>query len=191
MDLSPPAPRAIRIAAVEQFDEPRFSELAERIFGDNARRALLDTLIGAEERERATGLRGNLPQPARLRIGAFDGADLVGWTTGWFEPGGLFYVANSAVLPEYRRRGIYSALVTAMREQVAARGGFVIHSKHRADNNPVLIAKLRLGFVIHGMEFSEELGLLVKLICHLNPGRAELYAQRIGMLERPAPDRPA
>ncbi|TFW08948.1 GNAT family N-acetyltransferase [Oxalobacteraceae bacterium OM1] len=179
------AQHAIRIALVDTFEEPAFTQLAEGLFGDQARRELLGRLIPGEA-ERAAPLRAGLPQPERVRIGAFDGDALVGWTSGWFEPGGMFYVTNSAVLPAYRRQGVYSRLVEALREHVTARGCHLIHSKHRADNNAVIIAKLKLGFVIFGMEYETELGMLIKMVYHVQPERRALHAERIGML---APER--
>jgi ribosomal protein S18 acetylase RimI-like enzyme len=175
----------IRVAIVELFSEPEFTEAAERIFGDAARKVLMEAHVGSKEMQRIAALRKSLPPPPRLRIGAFDGDRLVGWTSGWHEPGGVFYVTNSAVLPEYRRQGIYTRLARAITEEAALRGCHSVYSKHIATNNAVLIAKLRLGFVITGMEFSEELGLLVRLSYAVSPGRSRLFAERTSPLKAP------
>lgn len=175
----------IHVTAVDLFSEPEFTEAAERIFGDGARKVLMETHVGSEEMKRIAALRTSLPPPARLRIGAFDADRLVGWTSGWHEPGGVFYVTNSAVLPEYRRRGIYTRLARAITEEAALRGCHTVYSKHIATNNAVIIAKLRLGFVITGMEFSEELGLLVRLSYAVSPGRARLFKERTSPLKAP------
>jgi ribosomal protein S18 acetylase RimI-like enzyme len=168
------------IEVVERFEEPLFLELAERVFGDRSRRELIAGMPSPEEQARADALRQDLPRQQRVRIGAFAQGALIGWTQGWFESSGAFYVSNSAVLPEYRRHGVYAALALALREHVAARGCNVIHSTPRATPNAVLIAKLKLGVVIAGMEYTEELGMLVKLVCHLYPERAAMYGSRIG-----------
>ncbi|NEX63485.1 GNAT family N-acetyltransferase [Noviherbaspirillum galbum] len=170
----------IRIAVVPQFDEPAFTETVERLFGDLARRSLLRSQLGDDAFARADALRDSLPAPERLRVGAFDGDTLVGWSMGWYERGGAFYVANSAVLPAHRRRGVYSRLARAVLDEAAARGCHTVYSRHLSTNNPVLIAKLRLGFVITGMEFSEELGSLVRMSFFLTPERARLHAERSG-----------
>lgn len=172
----------IRIVMVDRFNEPDFTAAAERIFGETTRRALMEACVGGEELQRIDALRKSLPSPERIRIGAFDGDILAGWTTGWHEPGGVFYVTNSAVLPEYRRSGIYTRLAIAINEEAARRGCHTVTSKHVATNNAVLIAKLRLGFVISGMEFSEELGLLVRLSYTVSAARSRLYAERTGSL---------
>jgi ribosomal protein S18 acetylase RimI-like enzyme len=175
----------IRIATVDLFSEPEFTEAAERIFGDAARKVIMEAHVGRKEMQRIAGLRKSLPPPPRLRIGAFDGDRLIGWTSGWHEPGGVFYVTNSAVRPEYRRQGIYTRLARAITDEAAQRGCHTVYSKHIATNNAVLIAKLRLGFVITGMEFSEELGLLVRLSHAVSPGRSRLFAERTGPLKAP------
>ncbi|MGE5095399.1 MAG: GNAT family N-acetyltransferase [Betaproteobacteria bacterium] len=159
-----------RIATVERFEEPLFTQLSSTVFGDQARaRALLELAQPVE-----------LSQPTMLRIGAFENDTLVGWTYGWFERSGTYYMANSAVLPEHRRKGIYSALVRRAVEAAAERGTSVVRSRHVAANNAVLIAKLKLGFVITGSEFSEEFGLLIRLSYFCDDARRQLFCDRAG-----------
>ena len=62
------------------------------------------------------------------------------------------------------------------------RGGITISSQHVATNNAVLIAKLRLGYVIAGTEYVDAMGLLVRLVLHLTAQRSALFAARTGML---------
>ncbi len=66
------------------------------------------------------------------------------------------------------------------------RGGLLISSQHVATNNAVLIAKLRLGYVIAGTEYVEQMGLLVRLVLQLSPHRSALLASRTGTLQPPA-----
>ena len=60
--------------------------------------------------------------------------------------------------------------------------GITIGSQHVATNNAVLIAKLKLGYVIAGTEYVDAMGLLVRLVLHLTVERAVLFAARTGML---------
>jgi hypothetical protein len=46
----------------------------------------------------------------------------------------------------------------------------------------VLIAKLKLGYVICGVDFVESMGLLVHLTLHLDPERKALFTTRTGTL---------
>jgi hypothetical protein len=68
---------------------------------------------------------------------------------------------------------------------VRQRGGIAISSQHVATNNAVLIAKLKLGYVIAGTEYVDQMGLLVRLVLHLEPSRQALFAERTGMLTPP------
>lgn len=174
MPLSP----SLQIRVVSQFEEPTFTQLAEQIFGDQSRHQLLIQRMPPQEQDGIHQLRSTLPPRERVRVGAFEGENLVGWCHGWFDGPAQFYMANSAVLPEYRRQGVYSALVKVMVEEVSRRGVSKIFSHHVATNNPVLIAKLKLGFVFSGMSFSEEMGVLVQLTYFVYPQRLDLYQQR-------------
>jgi GNAT superfamily N-acetyltransferase len=177
----------IEIRQVETFDEAAMAVLAGPIFGDAARQQYLAGLIGPEAEARHKTLRAGLPKPERIRMAAFDGERFVGCSSGWFEFGGNFYIGLSAVDPAYRRQGIYSRLLRAMELAVRDRGGLLISSQHVATNSPVLIAKLKLGYVIAGTEYVEPMGLLVRLVLHLAPERRALFEQRTGTLVPPPP----
>ena len=170
------------IRQVDIFDDAALQAIAEPIFGDAARQQYLKELIGPEAAERHAALRQSLPKAERIRIGAFDGERLVGYSQGWFEPGGNFYIGSSAVDPDHRRQGVYTRLLNAVEQAVRERGGISISSQHVATNNAVLIAKLKLGYVIAGTEFSDAMGLLVRLVLQLTVERAALFAARTGML---------
>jgi ribosomal protein S18 acetylase RimI-like enzyme len=172
----------IDIRQVDTFDEAALKGIAEPIFGDAARQQHLKELIGPEAAERHAALRQSLPKADRIRIGAFDGDRLIGYSQGWFEPGGGFYIGSSAVDADYRRQGLYTQLLKAIEQTVRERGGISISSQHVATNNAVLIAKLKLGYVIAGTEYVDAMGLLVRLLLNLTAQRAALFAARTGML---------
>ena len=172
----------VEIRPVEIFDEAAFAALIEPIFGNAAREQHLRGLIGAEADDRHAALRKSLPKPERIRLGAFDGERLVGLTNGWFVVGGDFYIGLSAVDPAYRRQGLYTRLLNTLEQLVRERGGLLISSQHVATNNAVLIAKLKLGYVIAGTEYVDQMGLLVRLVLHLAPERKALFASRTGTL---------
>ena len=171
---------AYKIVAVDRFEEPGFTELAESVFRDADRRerALLD--LHEAERETADRAPERGAFGPTLRLGAYSGNELVGWTFGWFQRGRGFYMANSAVLPEFRRRSVYSSLVKATIESTARDGAISVRSRHVAGNNAVLIAKLKLGFHITGSEYSEELGLLIRLCYVISDERRKLFVERAG-----------
>jgi ribosomal protein S18 acetylase RimI-like enzyme len=182
----PPVAAAIEVRRVELFDEAALAALTEPIFGDAARQQYFESLDGPEITARQKALRASLPKPERIRVGAFDGERLVGASSGWFERGTSFYIGMSAVDPAYRRQGLYTRLLNEMEQAVRERGGATISSNHVATNNAVLIAKLKLGYVISGLEFLESMGLLVRLVLYLTPERQALFALRSGTLRPPA-----
>jgi hypothetical protein len=52
-------------------------------------------------------------------------------------------------------------------------------SRHRADNNAVIVPKLRAGWVIAGFEVAPRFGLLVHLRRYLLDGFARAFAYRV------------
>jgi GNAT superfamily N-acetyltransferase len=172
----------VEIRQVETFDDAAFKALIEPIFGNEARERHMRELVGAEVDDRNKALRAALPKPERIRLGAFDGDRLIGCSSGWFEFGGNFYIGLSAVEPAYRQQGIYTRLLGTIEQAVRERGGLLISSQHVATNNAVLIAKLKLGYAIAGVEYVEQMGLLVRLVLQLTPERRALFAARTGTL---------
>jgi GNAT superfamily N-acetyltransferase len=112
----------------------------------------------------------------------FDGKKLAGWTAGFQTNPNEFYMMSSAVLPKYRRKGNYTKLLKTVLDEAKKRGFQLVTSNHLATNNPVLIAKLKLGFSISGMEVSDQMGVLLKLTYSFNPLRAEILKYRTGEL---------
>ena len=166
-----------RIVRVEAFDEPLFTQLCDVVFPQASAASERFGALAQEELAGRTRLK-DLHSHLMVRIGAFEGDKLVAWSVGWFEREGAFYMANSAVLPEQRRKGVYSALVRRAIEEAAAGGAIVVRSRHMAANNAVLIAKMKLGFIITGAEFSEEYGFLVRMTYFLREERRKLFLGR-------------
>jgi L-amino acid N-acyltransferase YncA len=91
-----------------------------------------------------------------------------------------YYMSNSAILPEYRRKGYYSLLARGIVEEVTRRGYHKIKSRHYPTNNAVIIAKLKLGFVITGFQLSANFGTLVELEWNAKKEIQELMHFRCG-----------
>jgi GNAT superfamily N-acetyltransferase len=171
---------SIELRAVEQFPEPMFTDMVDRLLHEPDR-ALVSQRFFGQASVPATPTRAQ-----QIRVGAFAGQRLVGWSHAFLQHGGTLCVSNSGVEPECRRQGIYTRLVAAMEEEARALGCIRIESHHRAANTAVLIAKLRLEYLIVGTEFSSEMGVLVKLSKQLRPGRAALFQARAGTVEAAA-----
>lgn len=184
-------PQEITIRSVDRFEEPAFTELVDAILHDPDRRAVAERWFGGATA--AAPARAGLHQ---VRVGAFEGELLVGWSHAWLLPGGVLHVGNSGVQPQRRRRSVYTRLVAAIEDEARALGCLRVESQHRAGNSAVLIAKLKAGYTIVGTEFSAEMGLLLKMCKQLEPRRDAVFRARLGTLEGvvrsfgPGPARP-
>lgn len=170
----------IELREVYRFDEPEFSHLVQTLFiGDLP--VVPESAWLSEAEVRASHELGRvLGKVFALRIGAYQGDRLVGWSHGFQDGSDSFLMSSSAVLPAYRRRGLYTKLVGAVLERTRAVGFQIIHSKHGLNNNPVLIAKLKIGFTIAGLEISDLHGALVHLRYLLNERPAAIAEMQVG-----------
>jgi len=169
--------QSIDIRYTEKFPEPQFSFLQKIVFSDIQQfSSELESVLNSERTDSALPTREAFP---KYRLGAYDGEMLVGWTFGWMERDNTFYIANSGILPAYRRRGIYTSLLNAVREHALAQGAWCIRSHHSVVNNPVIIAKLRAGFYVAGLSQSAQMGTLVELILHLSSKRGDMFRTRV------------
>ncbi|MEN9827227.1 MAG: hypothetical protein RI953_2972 [Pseudomonadota bacterium] len=104
----------------------------------------------------------------------------IGWHYGHQDGPTCYYMCNSAVLPQHRRQGYYSWLAKSVMEEVTRRGYHRIKSRHYPTNNPVIIAKLKLGFVVTGLQLSSNFGTLLELEWNANQAMADLMKFRCG-----------
>jgi ribosomal protein S18 acetylase RimI-like enzyme len=166
----------IAFRVVGKFPEPEISALIDAAFADYEPSALLADVADAEAATRPGALGG--ADEGELRIGAFRGDSLVGWTFARPEGGSLLCMINSGVAPEARRQGVYSELARRVIEHARSHGYVAILSRHTADNNAVIVAKLKLGFFVSGFEYSEVYGPLVRLTFLVGALRRALYRTR-------------
>ena len=171
-----PAPNVV-IRFVEKFPEPAFQKLQREIFAPlEICSSEFTSAVEAQPLARST--HDGLLLPPMVRFGAYSDQELVGWTYGWFQRPDRFCMANSGVIPTHRRLRIYSQLVEAIIAYACAHGAGTIHSWHSVLNTPVIIAKLKLGFLIEGTHFSDHLGLQVELVRHTSQARRDIFRTR-------------
>jgi len=106
--------------------------------------------------------------------------EIIAWAFGMQKSAEDYYMINSAVLPNYRRQGIYTQMMKMAVDLVSRQGFQRIYSKHKMCNNHILIPKLKFGFIITGFEVNDTFGNLVELSYYTNPVRRELLEIRIG-----------
>ena len=174
---------------LDKFPEPAYAALAERAFSDYEESELL-TEVARQELAARSDTQDVVNERA-LRIGAFRDDTLIGWTYACPEGASLLYMINSGVSPAERQKGIYSELARLVIEHARSRGYVAILSRHAANNNPVIIAKLKLGFFVSGFEYSEVYGPLVRLTFLLGNLRRTLYQARSTPIRRAKPENDA
>lgn len=176
----------IAFRILDKFPEPEFSELAREAFADYEPSQQLSD-VAAKEAITPSG-----PQLAAeagaLRIGCFRGDTLVAWTYARPADGRQLHMVNSGVALAERRNGIYSRLVEMTIEHASVHGYVVIASRHTVHNNPVIIAKLKLGFFVSGFEYSEVYGPLVRLTYIVSESRRALHQARSRPIRRAGPN---
>lgn len=144
--------------------------------------------LSEKENEAIKELNKNKGTPYKLLLGLFKDDQFVGWSFGDQKNVDCdYYMRNSAVLPEHRRLGLYSELLKAHLEIVSNKGFQKISSNHHPTNNSVIIAKLKAGFVITGMEMDDGFGMLIQLTYFTNPLRREVIDVRTGY-KKPSPE---
>jgi len=166
---------------VDSFEEPMTSNLMREIFFEGFPSVDPKKFLTDQERQNEADLRSKIKDRYHLRIAVHCRDEFVGWTCGWQDTDNRFYMATSAVLPEHRNKGIYTQLVSAVLRITKEEGFQSVHSNHLAANNNVIIPKLKLGFVITGMEMLEFAGMMVKTAFYHHPIRRDLYLYRVGM----------
>jgi hypothetical protein len=112
------------------------------------------------------------------------GLSLAGWSCGSQMDHETFYMRNSVVFEQDRRIGLYTKMAEQMIEDLTEQGFLKIKSSHVASNNPILIAKLRLGFKIQGFEINEKNGVIANLCYFTKSHGQQVYEFRVGALKR-------
>jgi len=173
-----PAPYHIEKMTWEAL-KPFFIEHRPKLFTECFSLASNKTLSDVEQEKMAI-LAQNMGSPFTLNLGLFHNKKPIGWSFGWQKDRETYYMTNSAIVPQHRRKGLYSCLLQKTIEEVQAVGFQIIESRHTATNNPVIIPKLKCGFIISGMEISDVFGTLVHLRYYTNPVRRHLMDIRSG-----------
>jgi GNAT superfamily N-acetyltransferase len=118
----------------------------------------------------------------KLRVGLFVNGELRGWSFGWQDSADSFYMGASVVDPALRRKGYYSQLVQYILDRTDELGFQSVSSNHILANNAVIIAKLKLGFTIKGIEVDAVHGTLLRLNYHHNELMKKAARFRVGAI---------
>lgn len=159
-----------------------WNDWGAKIFQSNDTSMDLQKVLSEAERSQVKTLHKNLSQMIRFNLCVFKGDEFCGWFTGDQYNNETFYMRNSAILPDHRRKGLYTALMYEVLDRVEKMGFQVVLSRHTTTNNSIIIPKLKAGFVITAMEISDRFGTLVHLNYFFNEKRRRVMQFRSGDL---------
>lgn len=168
----------IELRIVDRFPEPRYSELVEATFFASRPSFRIEESV-------LVGLDTCRDRGFSLRIGAFDGDELVGWSFGHQDGFDNFQMQSSGVLEPYRRQGIYTKMLQKIIAEVQPYGFSKICSLHVCTNNAILIPKLKAGFVVTGMRLHASFGVMLELSYCFDEKLDAAYRFRAGEKIRP------
>lgn len=160
-----------------------WNEWGPGIFDDNSTNLDTRKILSEEEKNHLRELHKNTSQMIRLNLGIFKGDSFCGWFTGDQYNNETFYMRNSAILPKFRRQGLYTALLNEVLQRVKGLGFQIILSRHTSTNNNIIIPKLKAGFVITAIEVSDRFGTLVHLSYFFNQTRKKFMEFSAGDLK--------
>lgn len=166
----------VLVKEVEEYDEEIYQTLVNRNLEDTGVFVPLWEYTGNADSEFEIKAK-------RIRVGAFDGDRLVGLSWGESETKSRFHMHISLVDPEYRRRGLYSRMVSKILELTSDYDE--VDSNHHLFNNPVIGAKLKLGFNIIGFDHSVMIGPRLKMRYFHNRTMYDLMRFRVGLIKDP------
>ena len=176
------------LAQVEKFPDPRYLELFNQHMCAEYPILPWRAVQTEEEKEKQKLLDERLQQKFQIRLALLTSDEKwIGWSHGWQDAihTGDFYMASSLVLPDYREKKLYSEMVKKILQLTAQEGFSGVRSRHLCTNNAVLIAKLKLGFMINGFEQDETMGTLVRMTYYHNDLRRRAACFRAGKVAEP------
>ncbi|MBC7659954.1 MAG: GNAT family N-acetyltransferase [Chitinophagaceae bacterium] len=106
--------------------------------------------------------------------------EIIGWHLGRQQSQQTFCMEGSGIRPAYQGRGYYKILLDAVIQEAKAEGYASVMSTHAADNNRIIVSKLRYGFLIKGFEINPMYGLDVKLVWYCGEAQKRAHEIRVG-----------
>ena len=114
-----------------------------------------------------------------------DAQEPIGWFYSYREDATTMFIDTIGFLPPYRGRGLYSAFLPKYLAYVAALGYERVTTSHHPNNRAIMIAELKAGFDIVGMELHESHGPLIKLAYFMHADRRGGFERAFSMAPDP------
>lgn len=158
----------LRITRVEAFDEADFKNLVNETLGPAHPFLMWRENLNDAQQAKLKALQERYKDDFQIRLAVLHKGELVGAHHSFQTSATDVMMAMSALRPEFRGRGIYTALAKKALALTKEAGFQSVTSKHQMTNNPILIAKLKLGFKIVGTEVHAVHGTLLNMVYHHN-----------------------
>ena len=166
----------IKILKVEKLDPVKYQQMLKENLENEAYFFPINDLI-------TVGDNDFTKQAERIRVGAFDGDELIGFTHGSAISKNGILMEISVVDTKYRNLGIYKKLLDKFLDLTVKYDE--VHSYHHLFNNTIISIKLRKDFYISGFDQSSFLGPRVMLKYFHNKKLLEVMKFRVGLTSRP------
>jgi len=101
----------------------------------------------------------------------------VGWFYSYREDATMLFIDTVGFLPEYRGRGLYTAFLPKYLEYVTTLGLERVTTSHHPNNRAIMIAELKVGFHIVGLELHESHGPNIKMAYFIHEDRRIAFEQ--------------
>ena len=171
------APMSIEIKLVDRYDDEVFKDLvAKHLESDRVFIPAWDISRNGDETFQSSG--------KTIRVGAFDKETLIGLSWGKAESKSRFITHMSLVIPEYRKKGIYSDMLDLLLTQTKEFDE--VDSYHHIFNNDIISLKLRKGFYIVGTDHCVPVGPRIRLRYFNNQKMFEFMKFRMGLIDQPS-----
>lgn len=164
-----------------------FEEHVSQVF-PNEQSMPLNFLLSPTEQAKLDGLQSNLSQRKALYFLLVDEDKPIGWHFGFQRSELEYFMANTGILPPYQNRKIYSSFLTYAIERITDEGFQYITSIHHANNNAVLIPKLKAGFLIQSFGFliqtmilESNYGPMIQLVYPTKTAYRKLFEPQFGI----------
>jgi RimJ/RimL family protein N-acetyltransferase len=109
----------------------------------------------------------------------------VGWFYSYLEDPATTFIDTVGFLPAYQGRGLYSAFLPQYLAYSAALDYERVTTSHHPNNRAIMIAELKVGFNITGLELHESHGPLIKMAYFIHPDRCAGFEQAFTMAPDP------
>jgi hypothetical protein len=172
----------LQIARVDKFDDDAYKNLVNETLGHNHPFLIWREHLSEQQLAKLKALQEASKNDYQLRLAVLFKDELVGAHHSFQTSATDVMMAMSTLRQEFRGRGIYTALTQKVLALTNEAGFQAVTSKHQMTNNPILIAKLKLGFKFYGTEIHAVHGSLLNMVFHHNELMAKSLRFRAGEL---------